>query len=83
MGGMVFGGVQQERIQFNEKRFGLADQAVRVSIRTGIAKEQSHLGSIREKLEKVINQGQKGNPRNFLQVFKKGLVPIKILETYI
>ena len=40
MGGMVFGGVQQERIQFNEKRFGLADQAVRVSIRTGIVMEQ-------------------------------------------
>ena len=40
MGGMVFGGVQQERIQFNEKRFGLADQAVRVSIRTGIVMGQ-------------------------------------------
>ena len=40
MGGMVFGGVQQERIQFNEKRFGLADQAVQVSIRTGIVMGQ-------------------------------------------
>ena len=40
MGGMVFGGVQQERIQFNEKRFGLVGQAVRVSIRTGIVMGQ-------------------------------------------
>ena len=31
---------KEERIQFNEKRFGLADQAVRVSIRTGIVMEQ-------------------------------------------
>ena len=78
-----FGGVQQERIQFNEKRFGLADQAVQSEYtygnRDGAA---SHLGSIRKSYQKVINQEQKGNLRNFSQVSKKALVPIKISGTY-
>ncbi|MEM5687415.1 glycoside hydrolase N-terminal domain-containing protein [Bacillus cereus] len=70
--GMVFGGVQQERIQFNEKTLWTGGPSSTSEYtygnRDGAA---SHLGSIREKLSKGDKSGLKGNLRNFSQVSKR------------
>ncbi|WP_368908452.1 glycoside hydrolase family 95 protein, partial [Bacillus wiedmannii] len=73
MGGMVFGGVQQERIQFNEKTLWTGGPSSTSEYtygnRDGAA---SHLGSIREKLEKGDKSGAERESSQFLTGLQKG-----------
>ncbi|EJQ05391.1 hypothetical protein IC5_02092 [Bacillus cereus AND1407] len=73
MGGMVFGGVQQERIQFNEKTLWTGGPSSTSEYtygnRDGAA---SHLGSIREKLSKGDKSGAERESTQFLTGLQKG-----------
>ncbi len=72
--GMVFGGVQQERIQFNEKTLWTGGPSSTSEYtygnRDGAA---SHLGSIREKLSKGDKSGAERESTQFLTGLQKRL----------